>query len=541
MKVVDLFCGAGGFSEGFERAGFEIIKAYDIWTPAILTHNMNHGDGKNPALKRDVFEISMLDDDEFEKAIPDSEVIIGSPPCVSFSNSNNSGKADKTNGIKLINAFLRIVARKMFKPKSKLKYWVMENVANSEIYMKNEYSMEDLECCHLGDHTLIIPNKKVYNMKYFGVPTNRKRFICGKYPQLNNLNDEENLIVLEDIFNALGSPNPDGYLGEKFHVIDPTYKIKIKSSELTDHHYIKEIPEFEWKKAKRQKEDKGYMGKMAFPENEKNPARTIMATLSASSRESMIFSFGENRYRYPTIREVATLMSFPIDFRFYGESDTAKYRMVGNAVTPKFAYEIAKCIREENFKNREITDKFSIKKVFNEHIEFKNLNGNIFPLKIEKEKKADAKFCHHVPYLIENAYRVELSNSFELGEIYWRVKIHYSQGKNAKLFENVFISIANFNEELIFKMYRFVKDILLKISNSHELQINYSKTTKDRAGLMGPDELLLKVKEFVNYLDNEEIHINEIGKKVSIKIAVAYFLLTHIINKLNTTIPKKCK
>jgi len=199
MKVVDLFCGAGGFSEGFERAGFEIIKAYDIWTPAILTHNMNHGNGKNPALKGNVFDISMLDDDEFEKAIPDSEIIIGSPPCVSFSNSNNSGKADKTDGIKLINAFLRIVARKMFKPKSKLKYWVMENVVNSKNYIKDEYTMEDLDCSYLGNHKLIIPNKEIFNMKYFGVPTNRKRFICGEFPILNNLNDDKTLIVLDDI------------------------------------------------------------------------------------------------------------------------------------------------------------------------------------------------------------------------------------------------------------------------------------------------------------------------------------------------------
>ena len=134
MKVIDLFCGAGGFSEGFERAGFEIVRAYDIWAPAILTHNQNHGNGKQIAFKGDIYEISMLDNEEFEKWIPDTEVIIGSPPCIAFSNSNKSGKADKTEGIKLIEAFLRIVARKMSKPNSKLKYWVMENVENSLVF-----------------------------------------------------------------------------------------------------------------------------------------------------------------------------------------------------------------------------------------------------------------------------------------------------------------------------------------------------------------------------------------------------------------------
>jgi len=277
------------------------------------------------------------------------------------------------------------------------------------------------------------------------------------------------------------------------------------------------------------------MGKMSFPENKKKPARTIMATLSASSRESMIFSLEENRYRYPTIREAATLMSFPIDFRFYGESDTAKYRMVGNAVTPKFAYELAKCIREDIYKNTkiDILDKFTIKKSFDETIEFINLNGIISPIKIEKEKKKDAKFCHHVPYSIENSYRVELSNFFESGEVSWKVKVHYSQGKNAKFFEDIFISIANFNTPLLLEMHSFIKDILSNISNSHELQINYCKTTKDRAGLIGPDELLIKVKNFINSLNDEEIYISEIGKKISIKIIVSYFLLTNIVNNLN--------
>ena len=63
----------------------------------------------------DVLKISNLPDEEFELLIPDSEVIIGSPPCVSFSNSNKSGNNDKSEGIQLILAFLRIVARKKWK------------------------------------------------------------------------------------------------------------------------------------------------------------------------------------------------------------------------------------------------------------------------------------------------------------------------------------------------------------------------------------------------------------------------------------------
>ena len=113
MRIADFFCGGGGFSEGFRQAGFEIVFAVDKWEPAILTYKGNKP-GVN-AIQDDVIRISELSDEEFENLIPDSEVIIGSPPCQAFSHSNKSGNGDKELGIKLIKAYLRIVARKKYK------------------------------------------------------------------------------------------------------------------------------------------------------------------------------------------------------------------------------------------------------------------------------------------------------------------------------------------------------------------------------------------------------------------------------------------
>ncbi|MGI2733500.1 DNA cytosine methyltransferase [Bacillus cytotoxicus] len=534
MKVIDLFCGAGGFSEGFERAGFEIVRAYDIWAPAILTHNQNHGNGKTVAFRGDIYEISMLDNEEFEKWIPDTEVIIGSPPCIAFSNSNKSGKADKTEGIKLIEAFLRIVARKMSKPNSKLKYWIMENVENSLGFVEDSYTAEDLQWPELGDFILNVPQKKIFNMKYFGVPTNRKRSICGSYPDLEELNGDRDIITLGEVQKALGKPTPLRYNNSSDIIKDPIYGIEILSKDLTDHHYIKEVPYFEWIKAKRQKRDKGYMGKMSFPENKDKPARTIMATLSGSSRESMIFELEdtEGRYRFPTIREVATLMSFPIDFRFYGDSDSVKYRMIGNAVTPKFSYEIAKAIREKlNLKKS--NDRFSMIKIFNEDVSFTNLNGTIYDLKKEKPKKFESKYSYHVPYLIEKAYRVGLENQFIDEKVYWNTKIHYSQGKNAKVYENIFVNLCLYEEEEMLRISNFVKEYITKIHSFHNLQIQYCKTFEDRDGV-GPDELLQAIRDFIesNKQLNRMIFIKEIGREISMKIITAYYLLENVLRGL---------
>jgi DNA (cytosine-5)-methyltransferase 1 len=81
-----------------------------------------------------------------------------------------------------------------------------------------------------------------------------------------------------------------------------------------------------------------------------------MATMSASTRESMIFyAFNENGknigYRQPTIREIASFMSFPITYQFEAKSEVSKYRIVGNAVCPKLSKALAKAIKQEESKH----------------------------------------------------------------------------------------------------------------------------------------------------------------------------------------------
>ena len=114
---------------------------------------------------------------------------------------------------------------------------------------------------------------------------------------------------------------------------DPNYEVYLQVRNITDHHYIQELAEHQWKKAKPLKLDKGYMGKMSFPKNLDKPSRTVVATKYFVARESFIFGF-DGRSRAPTIRELACLMSFPIDYRFFGNSIGIKWKLVGNAVPP---------------------------------------------------------------------------------------------------------------------------------------------------------------------------------------------------------------
>jgi len=75
MKVIDLYCGAGGFSLGFKQAGFDIMLGVDIWNKALETYELNI---KSEILNKDVRELRKYN-------LPECDVLIGSPPCPDFS------------------------------------------------------------------------------------------------------------------------------------------------------------------------------------------------------------------------------------------------------------------------------------------------------------------------------------------------------------------------------------------------------------------------------------------------------------------------
>jgi DNA (cytosine-5)-methyltransferase 1 len=533
MKVIDFFCGSGGFSEGFRQAGFDVIWAVDKWLPAVQTHRENHPESKT--IMDDVIRISTLSDFEFEKLVPDSEIIIGSPPCIAFSNSNKSGKSDKTMGIKLFEAYLRIIFRKKYKKKSILKYWILENVPNLKNHIKGEYSGKELGI--RSDYSLKIHNSNtgIYNAKYYSVPSNRKRFFCGDFPTpIKTIDNENEFINLSMIRNSLGEPKKN----LESIIIDPNYSdFSIISKEVSDHHYVREVAHHEWEKAKRLKQDKGYMGRMSFPENEKKPSRTIMATISFSARESMILGYNKNGFRAPTIREIASLMSFPIDYRFYGKSKNMKYKLVGNAVPPKLSFAFAKAIAlKENLKyNTTYTPINHPKK-----IDFINLNFNSFHLNIEKPKKDIAKFKYHVPYLIINTYRVELTNvhsNFNKKKFLWNVEIHKSQGKRARVLKPRVYN-QHFSKEEIQNIGNFIQSIRSNIVSPNKLQVYYCMTNNQRVNnnYLGPYELLDKINEFVieQRIDvNRNITISYLNEKflIPFKIIYAYKLLKEIVKR----------
>jgi DNA (cytosine-5)-methyltransferase 1 len=538
MKVADFFCGAGGFSEGFRQRGFNVVFALDNWKPAVDTHQLNHPDCEHKLM--DILQL-----DTFEKidaAVPDVDVIVGSPPCVVFSGSNRAGKADKSLGIMLINAYLRIIARK--KQKGHLKYWVLENVPNSRHYIKDKYTWAELGLPGDGI-ALVVKQRLLLNAADFGAPQSRSRFFCGDFPLPEKTKkDKTSWTPLVRVLDALSDPLRPG---KAKTITDPCYAITIKKSNLIDHFYDSRVSDFEWQRAKRMKDDHGYMGKMSFPEDLNRPSRTILATRSASRRESMIFQVhdaaGNHRgYRLPTIREVASIMSFPITYQFEAGNESAKYRLVGNAVCPAVSAAIAKSILMAAGQKppRKLIQQFGIKPIL-------NLNGTVRVAKKPKPRKIDAKFADHIPYLKIKSFRVELNNKesrFKKGEITWSAILHHGAGKDArrcKVHQQIIRRLLN----NVVGFDKFVKDVATMFNsesmNAQKLQAEYVLNGQSKG--MNPEKALLTMKKLVDVrfpeknfsgdlVRNERSAVRIRRDFIPVRILAGLYACNHFVNTL---------
>lgn len=548
LRVADFFCGAGGFSEGFRQAGFRIVFGLDNWKPAVDTHNIAHGLSDKPI---DILNIETPED--IDAIVPDTEVIIGSPPCVAFSGSHKAGKADKGLGIVLIEKYLQIVAWKLNKPDSILRYWVMENVPNSAEYTKKEYTFEDLDLSGGRKVALEVPMGEMLNAADYGTPQGRVRFICGNYPVPKRTHSERESLTLKPwvkmrkILDGLYDPL-DGHDNE--YVTDPNYGFKIKRSELTDHYYDTTVERFEWERAKRLKEDHGYMGKMSFPEDLDRPSRTIMATRSASTREAMILGGKEDKkgeyisFRMPTIREIGCMMSYPITYPFEASNEASKYRLVGNSVCPLLAKAIANAIRQ------------------NEGLEpiedFIPLKGNPKPTvdltgrkRIKKEpepRKSDAKYARHIPYLKVRGFRVELDNlksDFEKGRVIWSSVLHQGSGKNALISEvgtKELYSVLKESDGFTGFLHDMKSTMLDRLPRSKGYQRIYCRLSdSDR---LGPDETLEGIRKLIDkhypereydniWVQNNQRRIDIARDKIPIRVLVGLYATNLVVNRLS--------
>ena len=564
--LVDFFCGAGGFTEGFRQMGFKTLYGYDNWPVATRTYNHNFGLDCTPKNILDFSgPIEEIDN------IPNATIIVGSPPCVSFSSSNKSGKADKGLGLKLIKSFLRIVAVKKHQPDSILEGWFMENVVNSKNYLQNAYTFSDLDLAEwsfsIGKHPDAVAlevgvNTVVLNSADYGSHQARKRSISGEIfsyggfatpaPTHNQTGDRlDKWQTLGELITKLPSPTLKLAAGT---TKDPIYpEIEITTSDLTDHFYDSGLYECEWRQSRELKINHHCMGKMSFPENMTKPSRTVTATKSGTSREGLIYKSeytrrGNGEYRSPTIREIASIMGFPITYQFTGNLYT-KWRQIGNAVCPSVSRALAIEVLKQN--NYAIPEQLVLQREV-------NLNGiinlNTFSEAIFDTPPRRTKGSRYRRHPIKDGnLTVTLSNfnilSNEKASGKWFTSIQYGTGANFKhqeVSDGFYRKIETIIKKEVKDGEKFIKIInngfSEKIADSVLMQKMYEQQ-KCENGKREPTLLMDDLRKIISdigleqevYVQNESNLIFKFKDNIPIKQILALYGVNKITTIANET------
>ena len=290
MKAVDLFCGCGGMSLGFENAGVDILCAYDNWDVAIAIYNQNFD---HKAIKEDLYSADAVSTIRAYK--PD--MIFGGPPCQDFSIAGKRNIGKRGN---LTIRFAEIVAD--IKPT----WFVMENVYNIERMPVLPKTIEILRNAGYGITT------QVLDASYCGVPQARHRFfMIGKL-------GEKDRFLTEKLISGL-SEKPltvRQYLGDKLG---------------TDFYYM---------------HPRSYNRRAVFSVDE--PSATIRGInrpipQGYKKHPADKADVADGKVRELTTKERSLLQTFPESFVFSG-SKTDMEQAIGNAVPVKLAEYVAKAI-----------------------------------------------------------------------------------------------------------------------------------------------------------------------------------------------------
>lgn len=327
-NIIDLFCGCGGLSKGFEMAGFNTVLAIDFWKDAVETFNNNH---KNKvAICDDVSKISNEFLDDFTKKNKITG-IVGGPPCQGYSTVGKRDINDDRNYLYL--QYCRIVE------KVKPEFFVLENVKGL-LTLNNGKFKEDIveRFTKLG----YIVDYKILNSADYGVPQNRNRvFFVGiknkkfKFPKekskkVTTYEAISDLTSYEDKYTTSAQTSYQKNMrGNNKQLKNNEFTVHTEKtidviSKIPDGGKITDLPKEFWEIRKYNK---------AFQRmNSKLQSNTI------DTGHRNYFHYSENRI--PTVRESARIQSFPDNFIFYG-SRTSQYKQVGNAVPPLLANAIS--------------------------------------------------------------------------------------------------------------------------------------------------------------------------------------------------------
>ena len=319
MNVVSFFAGCGGLDLGFEQAGFNVIWANDFEKSVEDTYRLNHP--KTQFVLEDICNLSEMD-------IPACDGFIGGPPCQAWSaGGRNMGLKDERGRVFL--EYIRIIRAKH------PKFFVIENVegilSDTHIASFNNFITALYTAGYIVTYALL-------DAKDYKIPQDRKRvFIVGISKSL-------------DRSCLLPNPTTEKYITLRQAIGDIKEQPKSYSAdEIVNQQYNKWLnhdvyngpydERFMARNRVREWNEVSFTIQAQAKNQPLHPQAPKMLYISPNKR---IFVKGaEHLYRRLSVRECARIQTFPDKFRFIYSNILDGYKMVGNAVPPRLAYQIA--------------------------------------------------------------------------------------------------------------------------------------------------------------------------------------------------------
>ena len=370
--AINLFCGAGGCSLGFEQSGYQVLLATDIDRAAGQTYLANFKGTQ--FLKEDINNLdfsSMLS--MCEIAPGELDILLGGPPCQGFSSAGLRFWDDPRNS--LLKSYAK--ALKTISPK----WFLMENVEGLLTTKNGEYLHEAVKMFISLGYAIRV--EKVYAHEY-GVPQRRKRvLVVGNRIGIDFKFPKPTTILTGRIFrnsdvtlrHAIGtlpdaSSDPSAKIEYQTEVSDEFEDyLRGASRKISDHFYpqqgvlqmerilrlkpgqtMKHLPEHLQHKSFKKRANRRVMDGIPTEKRGGSPCglkRLIYDEPCLTITGTAIREFiHPSRHRPLTIRECARIQTFPDDFKFIGRT-SEKMQQIGNAVPPLMARIFAEHIRDE--------------------------------------------------------------------------------------------------------------------------------------------------------------------------------------------------
>lgn len=350
MRAIDFFCGGGGMTNGLIQSGIEVIAGVDLDSDAQATYEANNNGAK--FINEDITKLPLnFFENEFGVHRNDDEMIfVGCSPCQFYSIIRSSKeKSRKTKDLLLY--FERFVD--YYRPG----YILVENVpgimSNRETIL-NDF-LQKIETLGYGNRENGRCVYDVVNMSNYGIPQSRRRFslIATRLDRQVHLpeHNEHTVTVREAIGDENFYPRiPAGFHDDNKQRCHSTRRLTPINTER-----IQIVPH-----------DGGT--RIAFRDNPNlqlkcyinrdNSFRDVYGRLfwdrPSSTITTKFLSFTNGRFGHPeqdrciSVREGATLQSFPYTYQFVTNSIQTAARLIGNAVPPEYGRRLGLLLQEVN-------------------------------------------------------------------------------------------------------------------------------------------------------------------------------------------------